>query len=247
MPSDLYAPKSKNQKPLSAMTSKQQQARELYLTQNLSQREIAQQVGVSERTVYTWVHQYAWNKLRVAALSAPMTMVDNFSSALVELQNAIAARKPGERYPTPKEAEVSRTLVANITSLKKSNSLAQNMQMMTAFRDFVRPYSRQFSEQLAYYADKFFETRSRQGYTPYDMEYGVEKIAAVAPFYEELNDDDPYDHNNPPAHIHICTTRQECPDPSRCNYPRCSITKVEDKKDKYPRLGVDCIYVPGWA
>ena len=89
------------------MTSKQQ-ARELYFTQNLSQREIAQQVGVSERTVYTWVHQYAWNKLRVAALSAPITMVDNFSSALVELQNAIAARKPGERYPTPKEAEVSR-------------------------------------------------------------------------------------------------------------------------------------------
>lgn len=83
------------------MTERQQSARHLYLAGGKTQREIALEVGVSERTIYTWIHHFAWNKLKQATLQAPATIADNLSSQLVEMQNAIAAREPGKRYPTP--------------------------------------------------------------------------------------------------------------------------------------------------
>src|ERR1043166_8222510 len=86
-------------------------ARILYLTSGMSQREVAEAVGVSERTIFTWVHQFGWDRLRTAALQAPATIVENFTSELVELQNAIKDRDTGKRFPTNQEADVMRKLM----------------------------------------------------------------------------------------------------------------------------------------
>ncbi len=94
------------------MDNKKQQAQRLYM-EGKSQKDIAATVGVSERTVYTWVHQYAWNKLHLASYQAPATIADNLCSQIIELQNAIAAREPGKRYPTGEEAEVTRKLIVS--------------------------------------------------------------------------------------------------------------------------------------
>jgi transposase-like protein len=106
------------------MTDKKQLARQLYLTQGKTQKEIAQEVGVSERTVYTWVHQYAWHKLKLAAYQAPVTITDNMCSQLVEMQDAIAAREPGKRFPTPQEAEVTRKLTMPLSSSMRRRKTA---------------------------------------------------------------------------------------------------------------------------
>jgi transposase len=37
---------------------RKQQAQFLYMAQGKTQKEIAELVGVSERTVYAWIHQY---------------------------------------------------------------------------------------------------------------------------------------------------------------------------------------------
>ena len=91
---------------------KKEQALRLFMSGTRSQKEIADAVGVSERTIHTWIHRFSWNKLRLAAMQAPATIADNLSSQLVELQNAIAAREPGKRYPTSEEADIMRKLVA---------------------------------------------------------------------------------------------------------------------------------------
>src|SRR5580700_3864793 len=101
------------------MQDKKQLAQHLYMTQCKSQKEVAKEVGVSERTVYTWIHQYAWDKLKLAAYQAPATISENLCCQLVELQNAVARREPGLRYPTPQEAEVTRKLIACLEKMKK--------------------------------------------------------------------------------------------------------------------------------
>ncbi len=127
------------------MADKKQLARHLYLTQGKSQKEIAQEVGVSERTIYTWVHQYAWQRLKTAALQAPATITDNLCSQLVEMQNVIASREPGKRFPSQQEMDIMRKLVLSIDTMKKSPSLAQNMQMIESFKEFVRPLNKEFA------------------------------------------------------------------------------------------------------
>src|SRR4051812_23110963 len=118
---------------------KKQQAQFIYMTEGSSQKEIAEKVGVSERTVHTWVHRYAWDKLRLASFLAPATIADNLCSQLVELQNTIAAREPGNRFPTMQEAEVTRKLITCLEKMKKYPSLSQNMQVLETFRNYVRP------------------------------------------------------------------------------------------------------------
>jgi transposase-like protein len=201
--------------------NKKQHARHLYLVAGKTQKEIAIEVGVSERTVYSWIHQYAWHKLRQASYQAPATVADNLYSQLVEMQNAIAAREHGKRYPTPQEAETMRKLILSIEAMKKTTSLSQNMQMMESFRDYVRPLNAQFTKQLAHYSNRYLAAKGRNGYAPYQMEYGIDMQAAVAPFYDELDGTQPCDLDDPPAYPAPCSEIGACGKETGCNWPRC--------------------------
>lgn len=204
------------------MSDKKLLARHLYITQGKTQKEIAQAIGVSERTIYTWIHQYAWQKLKLAAHQAPATIADNLCSQLVEMQQDIASRPPGKRYPTQQEAEITRKLIMSIEGMKKSQSLAANMQTMESFRDFVRPLNSRFSKELAHYANRFLTTKSQAGYAPYQLEYGIEQFAAMAPFYDELEADEPCDAETPPVEIPLCIDIEHCLNPvSGCRHPKC--------------------------
>src|SRR5258707_14751173 len=102
------------------------------------------------------------------------------------MQNAIAAREAGQRFPTMQEAEITRKLIVGINSMKKHPSLSMSMQVMESFREFARPLNKQFPQQLAHYSTRFFEASSQNGFVPYQIEYGVNQAPEVAPFYEEL-------------------------------------------------------------
>ncbi len=167
------------------MTDKFQQARHLYMTGAKTQKEIAEIVGVTERTIYNWIHQFAWEKLKQASYAAPAIISGNLCSQLVEMQNEIAAREPGKRFPTIQEAEITRKLVTCIEKLKKYPSLPQNMQMLQTFRDFVRPRNEDFSSRIGHYTELFIEANAKNGFCPYELEYGMEQVSPVTPFYEE--------------------------------------------------------------
>jgi len=92
------------------MKEKKPQAREMYLTGYKTQKQIALALGVSERTIYTWIHQNNWDKQR-AAQHQLLTPRENCTIQLLELQEAIAARQPGHRFPTPAEAEIQLSLI----------------------------------------------------------------------------------------------------------------------------------------
>ena len=203
------------------MSDKKNLARIMYVVEGKNYKEIAQAVGVVERTVYSWVHQYSWKKLKSAAAHAPATISENLSSQLVELQNKIAAREPGNRIPTSEEAEITRKLVIALAGVNKKQSLAQYMQVMESFRDFVRPFNSHFSKQLAHYTDKFFTAQSQNGYLPWQMEYGAEKIAALAPVYDELEAGEPCDPDNPPAYRETCNYKHQCKLETGCDWPKC--------------------------
>ena len=203
------------------MTEKKQLARHLYLTTYKTQRQIAEECGVSERTVYNWIHESAWHKLKVASYTAPATICDNLCSQLVELQDHIATREPGKRFPTSQEAEITRKMVLSIATMKKTPSLSMAMQVIESFKDFARPCNKQFSRQLSHYAGRFLSKQSKNGFVPFQMEYGIDPLAAVSPFYDELDGEEPCDTANPPEYPRECKVKGECKLTTGCSWPKC--------------------------
>ncbi|MCW3121006.1 MAG: hypothetical protein JWQ38_498 [Flavipsychrobacter sp.] len=203
---------------------KKQHAHHLYMTQGMSQKQIAKEVGVSERTIYTWIHQYAWEELKRAAYQAPAKIADNFYSQLIELQDSIAKREPGNRFPTPQEAEVSRKLLVCIEKLKKTTSLPQSMQVLESFRNFTRNKNPQFTKVLVQYTGEFLEGKAVNNYAPYDLEYGVEQVLPTMPFYEEPEEEVVLEKE--PCY----TGNAKCLHPETCNYPVCRYTE-QDKRN----------------
>ncbi len=171
------------------LTDQKKQALDLYVNQSLTQQQVADAVGVCVRTIHNWVKQHAWDRLRLATHQAPALIADNFSSQLVELQNSIAAREPGKRFPTIQETEIMRKLTVCIANTKKTVSLPQVTQMMRMFRSYVfDTRKKEFASIVADVIDSFIEARSRFGYAPYELEFGVEKIQPIDPLYNPYHE-----------------------------------------------------------
>jgi|GEM_PF-1015442 len=172
----------------------QSQARDLYLNTGLSQKEIAQYVSVSEKTIYLWIKQQSWDKLKQASLAAPAMIVDNLFSQLVELQNHIAAREEGNRFPTLHEAEVTRKLIQCIDKLKLYPSQGACMQMMRSYLDFIGTGNEELRNQTLTYTKDFLQGRSINGFTPYDISY---KAKTPQDILQEIEQHDPVADNSP--------------------------------------------------
>ena len=91
-------------------------AHRLYTSDGKTQKEIAEIVGVSERTIYTWIQQQRWER----SPYTPAVIEANLYRQVAELQSAIDAREPGSRFPTMQEAEVIRKLISSAEKLRRS-------------------------------------------------------------------------------------------------------------------------------
>ncbi|MBA3827385.1 MAG: hypothetical protein H0X33_00460 [Taibaiella sp.] len=137
-------------------------ARRLYYETSLNQKEIAGHVGVSDKTISTWIRTHAWDKLKQAAQQAPVVIVENLHSQIVSLQNHIQQREGG--FPTIHEAEIQRKLILSIERLKSNIGPAQNIQMMENFIRYLMPINKDLAKELTSYAHQYLTTKTKPTY-----------------------------------------------------------------------------------
>ena len=165
-----------------------------------TQKSIAKQVNVSERTIHSWIKENHWDKLRQAARSAPAVIAENMFSQLVELQNDIASREVGKRYPTMQEAELTRKLCLSIDRMKSAPGLSQSMQVLQLFRTFAKDrYDSHFQFQLHRVIEHFLEGNAKNGFMPYQMEYGEITLEENYPPPTDSISGDKMEESFPPA------------------------------------------------
>lgn len=177
-------------------------ARLLYMAGDTTQKGIAKQVGVSERTIHSWIKQEGWDRLRQAARTAPAIIAENMFSQLVELQNDIANREVGKRYPTMQEAELTRKLCLSIDKMKSAPALSQSMQVLRLFRAFAQTHGdRDFRLQLNLVIEHFLEGNAKNGFMPYQIEYETEEPTELPPNSNEPTETEPSElrESFPPA------------------------------------------------
>ncbi len=134
----------------------QQQARNLFITTTQTQQQIADTVGVDKKTLYRWIKQECWDQVKQATLAMPSLIVHNLFSQVAELQQHIASREDGMRFPTMHEAEVIRKLINTAQKLGMANSVSTNIEVMMSFSDYTLKQDLNFTKQLVKYADQYF-------------------------------------------------------------------------------------------
>ncbi len=114
-------------------------AKMLYLSdQNITQKEIALRVGVSEQTISRWLRGEEWEQLRSIQQHTKDRELRRMYSQLSELNTAIEKRPAGQRYPSSREADTQRKLSASIRQLEYRSGIKDIVQVSTDMINYYR-------------------------------------------------------------------------------------------------------------
>jgi transposase-like protein len=154
-------------------------ARDLFFQSGKSQGEIANEVGVSDKTLYLWTREGDWHRLRSASRLMPSMIIENFYAQVQELNDDIRSRPPGKRYPTLQESEIIRKMMLTIERSKKKHTQPEYMELMQKFLEWVGPKNIEILQTITDYADGFLKSQSVAGFHPYDIEYEEPALASL--------------------------------------------------------------------
>ena len=112
-------------------------AKIVYLNEpGITQKELAERVGVSKVTINKWI-----NTEKSSLLVTKETQLKRLYAQLKALNDTIAAREEGKRYPDTKEGNVLAQITAAINKLETETSTAKKMATGQEFLQYVRKVS----------------------------------------------------------------------------------------------------------
>lgn len=137
-------------------------AKLLFTRDNITvQKELAERVGVGEKTMGEWIEDGGWKKLKRNFILTREEQLANLLDELTELNEAIKNKKEGERYADSKEANVRRFLIRDIKDLETKALLPELISSLTQLLDFVRRNDLADAQMISKYVDSFIKTKLR--------------------------------------------------------------------------------------
>lgn len=118
-----------------APSKQKKQAYELYCNTEMTQREIAEFLGVAERTMSLWVNanKGEWRADRDMNSVTKLSIVKQYYKQLQALNEAIEGRDEGQRYPTPAEADLRLKIHKSISAFDKRYDLGTYKTVLDEF------------------------------------------------------------------------------------------------------------------
>jgi transcriptional regulator with XRE-family HTH domain len=133
-------------------------AETLYVDGNSSQKEIAEQLGVAEKTVSGWKEKYNWDKLRVAKRTTKAEIIDGlYKSVAVIIKRA---EDEDKRPLNTVESDQIVKLTRSIEVLEGAESLSNYVYTLTAFLNWVRAVDLDAAKQIAVFSKEFLISKS---------------------------------------------------------------------------------------
>jgi len=122
-----------------SLAQKKEWAKLLYLKEKITQKEISEKVGVTEKTISKWVNTEKWETLKA---SITITKEDTLRRIYMQINeiNAVIEKKPeGERYATGTEATNLAKLATAAKMLESEASISETMEVFKRFINWLRP------------------------------------------------------------------------------------------------------------
>jgi transcriptional regulator with XRE-family HTH domain len=136
---------------------KKEWAKLLYTRENLSQKEIAEKVGVSAVTINKWVKDGSWDRLKQSMLITRDTQLSRLYMQVDELNTAIMNREEGARFPDYKEADIINKLTNAIKAMETDASIADITAVGKRLVTWLRTFDVEKAIEVARIIDDFIK------------------------------------------------------------------------------------------
>lgn len=143
------------------LQQKKDWAKLLYLKENITQKEIATRVGVTEKTLSKWVNEGKWDMLKSSVIITKSEELQRIYMQINELNTAIFTRQPGQRFASNKEADSLVKLTAAARSLETDASVADVIEVFKRFSNWLRSVDLETAKNLIVFQDAFIKTIMR--------------------------------------------------------------------------------------
>jgi len=137
---------------------KREWAQLLYTKEHLTQKEIAERVGISVQTMSKWVTKFKWDELKVSLTITREEQLKNLYRQLSEMNKAISERD-GNKYPTAAEADTITKLANAIDKLETETGLNEILSTFKEFLNWMRKFNLEEAQRLVPLFDDFVKTK----------------------------------------------------------------------------------------
>lgn len=144
-----------------SIKQKKEWAKMLYLKEHVTQKEIAERVGVNKMTIGKWVKDEKWEELKTSLSITREEQLGNLYLQISEINKTIVSRKEGERYATPKEADAINKLASAIEKLERETGIAETISVSQGFLDWMRRTDVEKAKELSQYFEAYIKDRLR--------------------------------------------------------------------------------------
>lgn len=134
-------------------------AQEIYLHSNISQKEVAEKVGVSEQTVSKWVNQGNWRVLRTAKNVSRQSLLQKAYANLEKMNDLIDEH---QGVPPKQLTDAKSVFVREVQALDKQDSLSHAVSIMEGFMAFMFRRDPKLAKEISQYQLEFIETRAHE-------------------------------------------------------------------------------------
>lgn len=131
-------------------------ARTLYLGYDLSQKEIAERVGVSDNSITAWKEEGKWDGMRKSLLTTKSEQLNNLYNIL-ETQ-IIKVKELGDKA-TPANADMISKLTASIKNLETETSSGQLIEVGMQFIRFIQGIDLDAAKIITSHFDTFIKSK----------------------------------------------------------------------------------------
>ena len=135
--------------------AKRNLAQQLYFNSEMTQKDIANYVDVTEKTMGEWVEKNGWREQKSAMQVTSQRVIQGMYGELKQIDDMIKAREIGQQFANSKEADARMKLIKSIQMLQKNVLLPQYVQVMIAFVDYLQQADMNVAKQVNSYITDF--------------------------------------------------------------------------------------------
>lgn len=143
---------------------KKEHAKLLFTQEKLSQKEIAEKVGVSEQTITKWVNlnNGEWRRLRQSLVVTKKEQLSRIYEQIDEITQKIQNKPVGNRYADTKEADTLVKLTTAAKNLETEASIAEIIEVSMRFLNWLRPIDLEKAKEASALLDSFIKDQLKK-------------------------------------------------------------------------------------
>ena len=139
---------------------KQEQAKNLYFQTDLSKTQIADLLNISRRTLYYWIQQNSWERLKKSAAMMPSIIAEKCYMIMDNFTDSLLSEFRIKRPITAQEVDILHKLTLTIKKLKHRSTINENMEMFAYFMESINKKSPELALQVQPFVDEYITSQA---------------------------------------------------------------------------------------